>query len=519
MPRTARPFSILVALSLCAAGLLPSCGRTPLPTDRVEHTITLSDDQGRALDISREVPREVHVGSEIEYRLRVHNASDHAVTGILLRERLPEGFEVLDARIARGVGDEEPGRGRPVEAGAPRGPQSAALDGTGELILRLERLEPGEWALLAVEGIARSEGQVQSQTIVTYEAALDMTWNIVRPELRLELLAEPTAWICEDIQLVHRLGNEGTGTAGAGQIQTRLPEGLRTSDGAAEVVLAFGPLEPGAHHEETVLLRAERTGEFQVQGLAATDRLQVRSQTRILSVVAPRLQLRLGRADQVAFGTSNTVEVLVVNTGDITVPDVALRVESTRGVAATLVGERTERAEQLELGDLAPGAQRRATLQLVPESAGEPFEVVVVATAYCLQAERALRERLSGTAAGIAALRVEILDEPDPLAVGQTTTYRVAITNQGSGDDHGVEVLMRLSPELTFVGGTGASTVSVDAGLIRFGGLATLRAGETAEWRVEVRGVAPGRARAAIQVRSASSPDPVLAEEPTTVVR
>jgi uncharacterized repeat protein (TIGR01451 family) len=51
-------------------------------------------------------------------------------------------------------------------------------------------------------------------------------------------------------------------------------------------------------------------------------------------------------------------------------------------------------------------------------------------------------------AARIAAILLEKADDPDPVAIGCTTTYTVKVTNQGSADDSNVAVIVTIANEL-----------------------------------------------------------------------
>ena len=60
---------------------------------------------------------------------------------------------------------------------------------------------------------------------------------------------------------------------------------------------------------------------------------------------------------------------------------------------------------------------------------------------------------------GIPAILLEKADDPDPVAIGDTTTYTVKVTNQGTADDSNVQVVVTIAPELVPVS-TSAGTIS-----------------------------------------------------------
>ena len=67
---------------------------------------------------------------------------------------------------------------------------------------------------------------------------------------------------------------------------------------------------------------------------------------------------------------------------------------------------------------------------------------------------------------GIPALLMEVVDEIDPVTVGDETTYVITVTNQGSAQDQNVTIVCNLEEAMSFVSGTGTSAVTAEGGTV-----------------------------------------------------
>jgi uncharacterized repeat protein (TIGR01451 family) len=59
---------------------------------------------------------------------------------------------------------------------------------------------------------------------------------------------------------------------------------------------------------------------------------------------------------------------------------------------------------------------------------------------------------------GVPAILLEKADDPDPVAIGDTTTYTVKVTNQGTAEDANVQIIVTIAPELVPVSSAEEST-------------------------------------------------------------
>ncbi|MBL9136651.1 MAG: tandem-95 repeat protein [Verrucomicrobiales bacterium] len=117
---------------------------------------------------------------------------------------------------------------------------------------------------------------------------------------------------------------------------------------------------------------------------------------------------------------------------------------------------------------------------------------------------------------GVAALLLEVIDDPDPIEVSGATTYTFRVTNMGNANLSEVTVSARLVGT-QFVGGSGGATPASEPDQVRIPTIPRLLPKQTATWTLRCRSVSKGQARCTVTVTSASLEAPIEKTESTTV--
>jgi uncharacterized repeat protein (TIGR01451 family) len=115
---------------------------------------------------------------------------------------------------------------------------------------------------------------------------------------------------------------------------------------------------------------------------------------------------------------------------------------------------------------------------------------------------------------GIAAVLLEVVDDPDPIQVGESTTYTIKVTNQGFADIHNMKIVAAFDDEVT---PTVASQGSIDGSAANFPAVAILGAKQVTTYTITVRGAKAGDARDKVTLTSDKLQTPVEETESTTV--
>lgn len=101
---------------------------------------------------------------------------------------------------------------------------------------------------------------------------------------------------------------------------------------------------------------------------------------------------------------------------------------------------------------------------------------------------------------GFAAVLVEMVDSPDPLLVGETTTYTIRVTNQGTAPDSNVRVRVSFPQNIQPVSVSGVTQGQMQGNLVSFAVLPTLAPKQVAVWSIKAKAIAQGDGRVSAEV-------------------
>lgn len=118
---------------------------------------------------------------------------------------------------------------------------------------------------------------------------------------------------------------------------------------------------------------------------------------------------------------------------------------------------------------------------------------------------------------GIAAVMLEVIDIEDPIPVGDTATYLITATNQGSAPQTNMKVVVTFEPEADYVSSGEATKGALwRMGVVEFDLLPRLAPEAEATWEVVLKAVKPGDVRFAVSMTSNQLSRPVKETEATT---
>jgi uncharacterized repeat protein (TIGR01451 family) len=362
----------------------------------------------------------------------------------------------------------------------------------------LGRLNPAETKVIKVTGVATGAGHVGYCASVTYNSVVCCTTRVVDPKLAITKSAPAEVLTCDDIPVKFVVSNTGSGTIRNVVVADDLPAGMTTKDGQSKISVPVGALEPNQSREVTVICKANQRGTFTNTAKAAGDGAEATSNSTTTVARQPVLALTKTGPQRGFMGTNATFELTVSNTGDGEARNTMVEDIIPAGatfVSATEGGAVQGNAVVWNLGTLAPGATRKMSLTVRTGGAGQ-LKNTARAKAYC--AADANAEAMV-MLEGIPAVLLEVVDEPDPVQLGQETTYIIVVTNQGSADGTNIRIACMFEPEMQFMAGSGitpvAGAAAAGATSITFEPLARLAPKARAEWRVRVKALKEGDVR------------------------
>ena len=467
--------------------------------DTVRQTLAIptGDRASSTLLVERLAPREARLNRAYDYRIRVTNLTQTPLTGVVVREKLPENFTISKS---------EP------TAKDENGWQTYAIGDMPALAART----------IDVSGVPKAEGKMNTSIAVDYKPTLSAAVEVVNPILKLTKDGPSEVDICEGIRYRYVVSNVGTGTEKDVTIEDVLPEGVTTDDGKKTVVLRIGDVPQSASKEVTVRVKPAKTGQYASAAVAkAPGSQEVRSQEISTLVRQPRLDVAVTGPATEYLNKTATYTVTVKNVGDAPARRTVLGIDAgTYGEVATVMigggpkGEPQTAAyhkEGADLETLAPGESRTVTVSVRTAREGRlPLTAAAVANCVGTTTAKTATQILT-----LPALRLEVVDLDDPIRVGDQVVYRISVKNQGTGADKNVTVTATLPAEMQFEKAEGPTDAKAEGRVLHFAPVETLGAGKEVIWRVAARATHPGDVRMKVQLKSDSLSTPATETEPT----
>jgi uncharacterized repeat protein (TIGR01451 family) len=449
------------------------------------------DVRSSALLVHQVMPPSVRVGQPYNYEIHVTNITGGTLQNVVVMGESMSNF-----------------------SGVTSNPQGTSAG--GKMTWTLGALNAGETRVIKINGKPDAVGVSSACVTVSYNNTLCIATNVVEPKIEIVKAITPESTLnCTPIEMTITVKNPGTGAAENVVVKDTLPAGLTTADGKSTVELPFGTLAPGESKPMTVALKASKTGKFDNQAsVTAAGGLSANSNTVSTVVRQPVLEIACKAPEgSVIVGRDATFTLTVSNKGDVacgTTVSVPVPAGSTF-TSASDGGAVSGGSIVWNVGNLAPNASKTLTFAIKPTG-----PTTVQATASCQCAEPKTTT-CSTNVRGVPALLLDGVDDPDPILVGETTTYTLRVTNQGFAQNlTNVTLVCTMDDAMQFVsaaGPTGAGTVNGKT--ITFPAIATLAPKETREYKIVIRATAEKQVSFRAEAKSAEITVPLIKSETT----
>jgi len=438
--------------------------------------------------LEKVIPSTVNAGEAFSYKIKVYNVSSTAVTDVTVTETPAQGFEVKSTT------------------------PEATEDGDG-LVWTMPRIAPNSSETITVTGVASQEGTLESCATVVFVPSVCIVTNVVKPGLELTKAMPADVLKCDPIDVTYTVVNPGTGTLTNVVVSDPLPEGLKTASGKDSIEFTIDSLAPGATRAFKASLMATKTGEFENTATAKAGELEVEDSATVV-VREPVLTIEKTGPENQYIGRNVTYTIEVANTGDATAASTV--VTDTIGsnvafVSASANGVLENGVVTWNLGDLAPEASKTLEVTVKPTGIGE-----ISNTSYARAVCAAEQSDAAATkVVGIPAVLLEVVDVTDPVEVGETTTYVITVTNQGTAVDSNIEIVATLEDEMEFVSAAGATNGAAEGKTVTFDALPALAAKQQARFTVTVKAAKAGDVRFSVKMNTDNIGREVIETEAT----
>jgi uncharacterized repeat protein (TIGR01451 family) len=439
--------------------------------------------------------REVRVGQPYTYQIRVTNLTDQSISGIVIRERIPENFK-LASETARD--DDKEHRAR----------------------FDVGELGPKQSKTIEVTGSASEPGTLDTCLSASYNPPMMCTHvAVVAPAIKAMVEGPSQIDVCQDLVYRYTVTNTGTGTAHNVVLQEALPDGLTTTDGQKSFAVNIGDLAQGQSKDVNARLRAAEAGKYTTYAVAHSDAGDAKTQEVATQVLAPRLAVTISGPKEAFLGQPVAYQITVTNKGDAPAMATRVRLGSTPGhvqFVSAMGADGAQLASDREgggegLGTLAPNESRSLTVNFNTLQEG-PIAVDATAASKCAHD---VTTYANTNVATITASALIVTHDPDPVLVGTNVTYRLILENKGSAADHDVRVSAKLPEGLQFVSANGQTAGTDNGQEITFGPIPTLAPKQKVTWTVTAKATRAEEAQFEATMVSQSTPKAAVKIEPT----
>ncbi len=512
-----RQSSLALMIVGLAAGIAPA--QAPAPHKMMDApsasggmnalALPTGDRATSSLLVEAAAPAKIAVGRAYEYQIKLTNLTKNLVL---------EDIVVL----------QDVGENLSIERSEP---ESAKSDKKGEKTWKLSKLAPGESKAIKVQALGEQVGSASSCIRVTYQPSLCLMTEFIKPEVQVAKEVPAQAGVCDVIPARYVVRNTGTGAANGLKLRDELPEGLTTAAGGRVVEADLGDLAQGQSKEYKVDLAASKPGDYtsraSVQG---QDELKATSNQTTTALRAAKLEIKIAGPEAQYLGQASTYQVTVKNSGEAPATAASLKIQADPDMRIDRVSRATtdnkapavgaDNTLTWTLGDLAPGGEAVVSFTGVGRGKKE-LQHTAIATSVCARSKD-LASTTTTTAQteiiALPALRLEMVDDHDPVQVGENVVYTINVLNQGQGDDKNVKLVCKLPAGLTYVSSKGATEGKADGQTITFAPVAKLAAKQQVDFIVTAKSVKAGDVRTTVELTSdyLTSPDPET--EPTRLV-
>ncbi|HMP82581.1 MAG TPA: hypothetical protein PKA41_07725 [Verrucomicrobiota bacterium] len=320
----------------------------------------------------------------------------------------------------------------PAGASYVRSEPSASVEG-GELVWKLGNMDAGQSKKITVVFRADKEGNLLNCAVVSADPRVCAGTFVGKATLVIEKTGPETATLGSDVTYKVVVKNTGTAVAKDVVLTDPVPEGM----GGTAFTVPIGDLAPGQSRPVDVTFKANKRGKVCNVATATSSNAGKVSDDACTTILQPGLKIeKMGTKEQI-LGRNADYQIVVSNTGDTALTDV--RVTDTAPAATSIVAapdaQVSGNTATWAIAEIKPGEKKSLAVKLTSKTEGTHCNKVSVAAGALSDSAEACT-----VWKGIGAVLLEVVDDPDPIQVGENTTYTIRITNQGFADLTNIKV-------------------------------------------------------------------------------
>lgn len=434
--------------------------------------------------LGKTMPAEASLGSEFTTELTI--TAQGCAANVVVRDTIPAGASYVKSEPA------------------------ATVEGN-QLIWNIGNMDAGQTLKGKVVLKADKEGTLVNCATVSADARVCASVIVGKPVITIDKSGPETATIGQDVTYNIVVKNTGSAIAKSVVVTDPVPTGMSHNSGKSELTFDVGDLSPGQSKPLAVTFKANQRGKVCNVATANSSNAGKVSDDACTTILVPGLKVEKTGTKEQILGRNADYEIVVSNTGDTTLQNVTVsdtapaETSIVTAPGATLAGNKAT----WTIASLAPGAKATQSVKLTSKTAGTHCNTVTASSGALNDSAKACT-----LWKGIAAVLLEVVDDPDPIQVGENTTYTIKVTNQGFADIHNAKIVATFGEQITPVS---SAQGSVSGKSVNFPVVAKIAAKQTVTYTITVKGASVGDSRNKIVLTSDELKSPVDEEESTTV--
>lgn len=464
----------------------PKASATPAPAPAAAPKVSCTDATWGLIRLTKAMPAEASLGAEFLTELTI--TAQGCAANVVVRDTVPAGATYV------------------------RSEPAATVEGD-QLIWKVGNMDAGQTINGKVWLKAEKEGQLVNCATVSADSRVCGSTFVGKPVIAIDKSGPETALLGADVTYNLVVKNTGSSMAKNVVVTDPVPAGMSHSSGKTELSFEVGDLAAGQSKPLAVTLKANQRGKVCNTATANSSNAGKATAEACTVVLVPGLKVEKSGTKEQVLGRNADYEIVVSNTGDTTlnnvvVTDTAPAETSIVAAPGASLSSNKDKATWT-IAEIKAGAKVTQTVKLTSKAAGNHCNTVTASAGGLSESAKACT-----LWKGIAAVMLEAVDDPDPIQVGETTTYTFKITNQGFADIHNVKAEVTFEDKLLPISST-RGTVSGQK--VTGNVVPVITPKQTLEAKVTVKGIKVGDARTKLVLTCDELSSPVEESESTTV--
>jgi len=392
----------------------------------------------------------------------------------------------------------------------------------GRLTWKYDMIRRGQTEKIQIWFKANKEGQHVCCYAVIARPVYCVATLVGKPALAITKEGPATALINQEVTYTIVVKNTGNAMASSVVVTDQVPEGLTHESGQKTLSFPVGDLAAGDSKTMSVTLKATQTGRFcNVATATSGDADEVKAEA-CTEVKSQSFELRVECTEKMYLRNRSTNKIVLENTGQTALANLKV-VASCNPSLVTILEDTFNKGDgraTWDIAELGAGEKKEIPFKATSGEAGKNCIKVTVTTGEGLSKEAECCTNWEG----IPAMLMEVVDDPDPVKIGDETLYTIDITNQGTKADTNITIQAVFPPETDPLSATGPDASiqgTVSGKEVNFTPVPVLEPKQKIRYTIKAKGVAEGDGRLKVYLRSAFLSErgkpPVTEEESTNV--